>query len=256
MNLGGKIMKKRTAIFALASVLLLGLSVFAQQQPPAKTQPAPKQAPQGQEGPLAKAAGFLNLTPEQIQKFKDLQKSRQDDQKAFRDQMQKLRGELQPLVRDQKADPAKVNGLIDQIAKLGADRTKKALAGRGAGEKILTPEQTEKIKTAPPALRQMLMNLGRGQGMGMGMGMGPMGGRGGMMQPGMRGQGMGRGQGQGGQGMQGLRQGMGGQGMGMGRMGGGMGMGRGMGMGPMQRHPLLRRLLQMRRMGGRFGGWW
>jgi Spy/CpxP family protein refolding chaperone len=254
-------MKKQTAILAIASILLLGLSAFAQQQPPAKpAQPAPKQALQGPgqgQGPLARVADYLKLTPEQIQKFKDLQKSRQDDQKAFRDQMQKLRGELQPMLRDEKSDPAKAGGLIDQIAKLGADRSKKVLAGRGVGEKILTPEQIEKIKTAPPALRQMLMRLGGGQGMGMGMG--PMGGRGGQIQPGMRGQGMGRGQGMRGQGqgMQGMRPGMGGgQGMGMGRMGGGMGMRRGMGMGPMQRHPLLRRLLQMRRMGGRFGGWW
>jgi len=239
-------MKKQTALFTIAAVLFLGISVFAQQQPPAKpAQPAQKQAPQGQQGPLARLTNFLSLTPDQIQKFKDLQKLRQDDQKGFRDQMQKLRSELQPMLRDEKADPAKAGALIDQIAKLGADRAKKALGGRGAVQKLLTPEQIEKLKNAPPAIRQGLMNLGRGPGMDMGMGMGSMGGRGGQMQPGMRGQG--------------LRQGMGGMrgrmqpGMGM---GGGMGMGMGRGMGTMQRFPVLQRLLRMRRMAGRVGGWW
>ncbi len=234
-------MKKKTAILAIAGMLLLGLGAFAQQEPPAKPQkPAPQGQPgdkaQGRQGPMARLADYLKLTPEQIQKINDVQKSRQDEQKSFRDQMQKLRGDLRPLLRDEKADQGKMNGLIDQIAKLGADRAKRVLAGRGGLQKILTPEQADKLKNAPPAMRQRLMNFFRGQGMGPG----------GLGQPGMgmRGPGMqGRGQGQ-----------MMGRGMGM--RGQGQMMGRGLLQRLMRRFPVLRRLLQMRRMSGRFADWW
>jgi Spy/CpxP family protein refolding chaperone len=255
-------MRKCLTALTVMGFLFLTVAAYAQQQPPAKPQ---KPVPQGQpgpnqpaqQGPLAKLADYLKLTPEQIQKFKDFQKARQDEQKSFRDQMQKLRGDLRPMLKDQKADQGKINGLIDQIAKLGADRTKQVLGTRGGVQKILTPEQAEKLKNAGPAIRQRLMNFGRGQGMGPGMqgrgqgqqpmgrgqGMGP-GGQGQMMRPGMRGQGrqpMGRGQ------M--MRPGMGMRGQG--HM-----MRPGMIQHLMQRFPVLRRLLQMRRMGGRMGAWW
>jgi Spy/CpxP family protein refolding chaperone len=254
-------MKKRIALLAIAGLIFLSLGAFAQ-QPPAKTEkPAPAKpgqtapGPRGQQGPLARLQNFLNLTPEQVQKFKDFQKVRQDEQKSFRDQMQKLRGDLRPLLKDEKADKGKINGLIDQIAKLGADRAKQALGNRDGIQKILTPEQADKLKKAGPAVRQRLMNFFRGQGMAPGAG--PMGG-GQMMQPGMgqgmRGQGMGRGQGM----LQGQRPGMGmrGQGMAPGQMGRGQMMRPGMLQRLMQRFPILRRLLGQRRMGGRFGAWW
>jgi Spy/CpxP family protein refolding chaperone len=249
-------MKKRTAVLAIAGLMLLSLAAFAQ-QPPAKTEkPAPAQrgqnAPgaQGQQGPLARLQSFLNLTPEQIQKLKDFQKARQDEQKSFRDQMQKLRGDLRPLLQDEKADKGKINGLIDQIAKLGADRAKQALGNRGGIQKILTPEQLDKVKKAGPAVRQRLMNFFRGQGMAPGAG--SMGGGRGMMQPGMRGQGMAPGAMGRGQGMpQGQR-----PGMGMGPMGRGQMMRPGLVQRLLQRFPILRRLLGQRRMGGRFGAWW
>jgi len=254
-------MKKRTAILAIAGLMLLSVSSFAQQPPPKPEKSVPAKpgqtapGPQGQQGPMARLQSYLNLTPEQIQKFKDFQKARQDEQKSFRDQMQKLRGDLRPMLKDEKADKGKINGLIDQIAKLGADRAKQTLGNRGGIEKILTPEQADKLKQAGPAIRQRLMNAVRG--LGMTPGGGPMrGGR--MMQPGMRGQGMG--QGMRGQGMAPGRMGRG-QGMGQG-MRPGMGMGRGqmmrpgMGQGMMERFPVLQRLMRMRRMGARFGAWW
>jgi len=227
-------MKKQTAILAIVGMLLLGAVSFAQQPPPAKPQkPAPQgqpgDKPQDQQGGLSRLADYLKLTPEQIQKFKDMQKARQDEQKAFRDQMQKLRGDLRPLLRDQKADPAKINGLIDQIAKLGADRAKQVLAGRGGFQKILTPEQADKLKNAPPAMRQRLMNMFGGQGMG------PMGMRGPGL--GMRGPGMG-------------------PGMGMGMRGQGRMMGGGFLQGLMRRFPRLSRFLMRWRQGGRAANWW
>ena len=252
-------MKKRTAILAIAGLMLLSVSIFAQQPPAKPEKPVPAKpgqtapGPQGQQGPMARLQSYLNLTPEQIQKFKDFQKSRQDEQKAFRGEMQKLRGDLRPLLKDEKADKSKINGLIDQIAKLGADRAKQALGNRGGIQKILTAEQLDKIKKAGPAVRQRLMNFFRGQGMAPGAG--PM--RGGRMMQRGRGQGM-RGQG--------MRPGMGrmgggqmmqpGMGQGMGQMGRGQMMQPGMGQGMEQRFPVLQRLMRLRRMGVRFGVWW
>ena len=214
-------MRKYFAVLTILGFLFLSAGTFAQ-QPPAKPEKPAKPAP-AQQGPQANMKDFLQLTTEQEAKLKDMQKARQEEQKAFRGQMQKLRGELAPLLKDPKADQNKINGLVDQIAKLGADRTKKVLANRNPLQKILTPEQLEKMKNAPPRM------MGRG---------GMMGGRG--MEPGMQGQGQGMGQGRG-QGMrQGMGQGMGsgmnrGMGQGMGRMGQGRmmqpGLGRGMGMG-------------------------
>jgi Spy/CpxP family protein refolding chaperone len=223
-------MKKYLTALTILGFLFMSAGVSAQ-QPAAKQEKPAKPAP-AQRGPLANLKDFLQLTPDQEAKLKDMQKVRQEEQKAFRDQMQKLRGELRPLLNDQKADQNKINGLIDQIAKLGADRTKKVLANRNPLQKILTPDQLEKLKNAPPRM------MGRGMmgGRGMGQGIGPMGQRG-MM--GGRGMGLGMGQ----RGMM-MRPGMGpgwGQGMGMGPQGR-----RGLGM---QIRAFVRRLLNRRAFG-------
>ena len=188
--------------------LFLTVGAYAQ-QPPAKPEKPAKPEP-GPRGPLANLKDFLKLTPEQEAKLKDMQKARQDEQKAFRDEMQKLRGELNPLLKDPKADQNKINSLVDQIAKLGADRTKKVLANRNPLQKILTPEQLETLKNAParmmggrgmgPGMQGMRQGMGQGMGPGMGRGMGP-----GMHQRMRPGLGMGRGMGMGFMGPQGFR---------------------------------------------------
>jgi len=196
-------MKKYFAVLTILGFLFLSVGGFAQ-QPPAKQEKPFNVAPD-QRGPLANLKDFLKLTPEQEAKLEDMRKARQEEQKAFHDQMQKLRGELAPLLKDSKADQNKINGLVDQIAKLGAERTKKAFANRNPLEKILTPEQLEKLKNAPPRMQGRGGMMGGMPGMALGMGQGRMGamrgrmrqpgmGQGGMMMaPGMRGGGMGMG---------------------------------------------------------------
>lgn len=187
-------MKKYLAAATILGFLFLTVGVFSQ-QPPAKPEKPAKPAP-GPQGPLANLKDFLKLTPEQEAKLKDLQKGRQEEAKAFRDQMQKLRGELNPLLKDPKADQNKINGMIDQMAKLSADRMKKGLANRNPLQKILTQEQLDKLnQVRGRGMRQGMMMRGRGMGPGMGMGrgqfmqrgrfMGPMGGQ--FMGPGQRG---------------------------------------------------------------------
>jgi len=190
-------MKKYFAALTILGFLFLSAGGFAQ-QPTAKQEKPAAPAP-AQRGPLANLKDFLQLTPEQEAKLQEMRKARQEAQKAFRDQMQKLRGELAPLLRDPKADQNKINGLVDQIAKLQAERTKKALADRNPLQKVLHPDQLEKLKNAPPRMGRMGrggmmggmpgMGPGRmmpGPGMRGGMGFGPMGGRRMMGQPGFR----------------------------------------------------------------------
>jgi Spy/CpxP family protein refolding chaperone len=201
-------MRKFLTALTIMGFLFLTVGAYAQ-QPPAKPEKPAKPEP-GPGGPLANLKDFLKLTPEQEAKLKDMQKVGQDEQKAFRNEMQKLRGELNPLLKDPKADQNKINSLVDQIAKLGADRTKKVLANRNPLQKILTPEQLEKLKNAParmmggrgrgPGMQGMRQGMGQGMGPGMGWGMGP-----GMHQRMRPGLGMGRGMGMGFMGPQGFR---------------------------------------------------
>lgn len=163
----------RKCLTALTIIGFLFLTVGGSaQQPPAKPEKPAKPAP-GPQGPLANLKDFLKLTPEQEAKLKDFEKARQGEMKAFREQMQKLRGELNPLVKDPKADQSKINGLIDQISKLNADRMKKGLANRNPLQKILTQEQLDKLnQVRGRMMRQGMMMRGRGMGMGRGMGSG------------------------------------------------------------------------------------
>jgi len=178
-------MKKFLAVLAMAGMFMISVGAFAQ-QPPAPPQKPEKPVPGV---PQERMKNWLNLTPEQETKLKDFQKARQEEQKAFRDQMEKLRGEFQPLLKDSKADQNKVNGLIDQMFKLRADQFKKSIQNGKDREKIFTPEQLEKMKNARGGMNRMMMLRGRGMGpMGL---TGPMG-RGGFMGPGMRGLGLGR----------------------------------------------------------------
>jgi Spy/CpxP family protein refolding chaperone len=196
-------MKKSLIGLIALGLLGGGLALSAQDRPaPAPRAKAAPAAP-GQRAllPLERLKNALGLTDDQVAKLQDQRKAQQESQKTFRDGMQKLRGELAPLLRDPKADPNKVNGLFDQIARLGAERAKKLFSERQGLAKVLTPDQMTKLRN----LRGGAMDpMGRGMmGPGMRQRMGPqgrgmmMGPRGGMM--------MGPGRGM----RQGLRGGMG-----------------------------------------------
>ncbi|MDD8026700.1 MAG: Spy/CpxP family protein refolding chaperone [Acidobacteriota bacterium] len=154
-------MKKIAVIVTLAVLAVLGLNVIAQEKPAAPAQPA---APvvQARRAPVQEA---LNLTPEQKAKLEEFRKARQAEMQAFAERMGKLRQEMQALRQDGKADLTKMNGLIDEMYKLQAERAKAGFKNAQEREKIFTPEQLEKMKT-----------FRRGAGrMGMGPGMRPMG---------------------------------------------------------------------------------
>jgi Spy/CpxP family protein refolding chaperone len=169
---------KRYLTTAIVLGILAGGFVLAQERQ-APPPPKPKPAPQA---PLAKLKDALQITPEQEAKLKAFREARQKENKAFAEEMRKLRGELQTLRQDPKADSAKMNGLIDQIFKLRAERAKSGIMSGQEWGKIFTPEQLEKMKQGRNLLQRPGLMRGRGQGlaprvprMGMGMGMGQRG---------------------------------------------------------------------------------
>ena len=169
-------MKRFTTAAAIVGILFTGF-VLAQEKPAAPAPPAKaKPAPQA---PLAKMKEALQVTPDQEAKLKAFREARRNENEAFAEQMRKSRGDLQSLRRDPKTDPAKVNGLIDQIYKLQADRAKAGFKNGQDWQKIFTPDQLEKMKQG----RNRLMGLGRGMMLRRGMGPAP---RAPMMGPGMR----------------------------------------------------------------------
>lgn len=88
---------------------------------------------------------ILDLTPEQEAKFDELAKARRAERKDFLDRMGKMRGELNALVKNPNLDPSKADGLIDEMARLRAERQKAGLRQRSEIRKILTPQQLKKL---------------------------------------------------------------------------------------------------------------
>jgi len=88
----------------------------------------------------------LQLTPEQEKKLEEFRQARRNETKAYQEKMAPMRDELRKLMGDPKADDQKINNLIDQMAKLRADRMKALYQSKKAWEKIFTPEQLKKLQ--------------------------------------------------------------------------------------------------------------
>ena len=131
--------------------------------------------PPGGKNPPAKMQSreALGLSPEQEKALETFRKTRMDENKAFREEMTKLRGEMRELAKDPKAGEAKINALIDKTAQLRAERAKAAFKHRGEMEKIFTPEQLKKMQAFRARTMDRPGMAGRGR-----MGFGRMGFRG------------------------------------------------------------------------------
>jgi Spy/CpxP family protein refolding chaperone len=88
----------------------------------------------------------LQLTPEEEKKLEEFRQARQQEAKVHREKMEQLRTELRKLMADPKADEQKINSLIDQMARVRADRMKASYKNRKEWEKIFTPEQLKKLE--------------------------------------------------------------------------------------------------------------
>ncbi|HEX9903256.1 MAG TPA: Spy/CpxP family protein refolding chaperone [Acidobacteriota bacterium] len=142
-------MKKR----AVALSVILGFLLFALLPLAAQEEPGPVPVPREGAGPGPQK--WLDLTPDQQTKLKEIKNLRQEAMKGFREQHTKMREELNTLMADPQADQKKVEGLIDEMAKLQAAHMKSSFKFRQDMEKILTPQQLEKLKKAKTAFQRV-----------------------------------------------------------------------------------------------------
>lgn len=165
-------MSKKLMVLALMSVLLVSFTLVQ-----AEAQPMRRFWQMGPGFQVLKDA--LQLTPEQEKKLEEFRKARLEEARAFREKMQTMRQEFRKLMTDPKADQKKLESMIDEMAKMRAERMKTFIKNREEWRKIFTPEQLKKLDDYRKdfALRNW-MRAGRGGRM-----MRPMGKKG-MMCPG------------------------------------------------------------------------
>lgn len=128
----------RCAVAASLTAVILAVFVAAQTPPPPPGRPGPRAA-------RAQAIADLGLTPDQVKALGEFRKARMNERLAFREEMGRFRGEM-------------IDKLIDQRAKLRAEREKGALRAWAERDKIFTPGQREKINAFRSA-RQGRMGL-------------------------------------------------------------------------------------------------
>ncbi|MCX6569259.1 MAG: Spy/CpxP family protein refolding chaperone [Candidatus Aminicenantes bacterium] len=166
---------RMTAVLFLTAILAAAFIMAQEAQAP---------APGGKNPPARmRLREALGLSPEQEKALETSRKALMDENRVFREEMMKLRGEMRELAKDPEANEAKINGLIDRTAELQAERAKVAFKHRGEVKKIFTPEQLKKVE----AFRARAMDRPGIPGHGR-MGFGRMGflgpGMGGFMGPG------------------------------------------------------------------------
>jgi Spy/CpxP family protein refolding chaperone len=138
-------MRRQTLLAGLTAALFLaGSAATFAQNPPEKRQPRGAWFFAGQLG--ERLAKFLELTPEQQAKFDEIRKARQEEVKAFREEMGKFRPQLREAMKDPQADQAKIDGLIDRLSQVRAEHLKSTVRTHKDLEKVLTPEQLEKYR--------------------------------------------------------------------------------------------------------------
>jgi len=111
----------------------------------------------------AASEDWLNLTPEQKAQLQELRKSRQEERKTFAEQTRKLRTELRELMNNPSTNEKQIDGLIDEMSRLRAAQLKNGIKKSLDMNKILTPEQQEKLREARARMeRRGMMRQGRG----------------------------------------------------------------------------------------------
>ena len=104
---------------------------------------------------------LLDLTLEQKEKIEEMREKRLEERWNFQEKLRKMRLELDKLLDDPEADEKKIEGLIDEMAILRADRFKGFLRHKKEIRKIFTPEQLEKIDKAKKRLSERAMRFRR-----------------------------------------------------------------------------------------------
>jgi Spy/CpxP family protein refolding chaperone len=119
----------------------------------------------------------LNLTPEQLSQWNELQNEFFAEMLPLRNQLFSKQMELSALMTQPNADPQATQRKQQEVSALQSQIQEKAMARQLAFRQTLTPEQLSAWnawRAAPPWCPYgVRMGMGRGPGMGPGMGMGP-----------------------------------------------------------------------------------
>lgn len=135
-------MKKKILVTTLA-VIFFVLTLF-----PADAAAQMRRRP----GAFMAREDFLELTQEQL---KELRKARVEARQTLMEKMRDLRQNLRGLMDDPKASEKKIEGIIDEMAKLRASFMKSSLQHRNKVKKVFTPEQLEKLEKAKKSFQGM-----------------------------------------------------------------------------------------------------
>lgn len=143
-------MKKNVIVSLVAlGFLALLISPLAAQEEPVRP---PRPGFGAEEGFFQR---WLDLTPEQEAKLKDMRAARFEERKAHFEKMRRMREDLRLAMEEPKADQKKIEALVDEMHGLMAVQMKSRLNFRKDMEKILTPEQLEKLKNARFRMERM-----------------------------------------------------------------------------------------------------
>lgn len=144
--------------------------------------PPPPPPPGGRPSPVEALVRDLDLDPGQHQKLKDILDRYGAERRERLREIQQLREQTAGELRRPQIDMARVDGLVEQVARLRADQQKENLRIVSQLEPQLRPDQRERLHTIvvdrmlgpPPRLPGGPQGPGgRGPGPGFGSGQGP-----------------------------------------------------------------------------------
>lgn len=90
---------------------------------------------------------FLGLTPEQKARLEEFRKSGREKNRAYHEEMRRVRIEMREMMKDAEANEKEILKLYDQMARFRAEQFRHSLQRSKEFKEILTPEQLEKLES-------------------------------------------------------------------------------------------------------------
>ncbi len=109
---------------------------------------------------------WLGLTADQKSKIESLRQTHQKEMQGLWDKLAELQKQLREARQDPKADPKKIDSLIDEIFKLRAAQMKARIKHQAEIEKVLTKEQKDKLDQAKQRMSRFLQSCDFCRGLG------------------------------------------------------------------------------------------
>lgn len=103
----------------------------------------------------------LNLTDAQVQQLRRLRDTHHQTVRSLADQVEDLNVQLEPLMRAERPDVAKIRPLLEKRAALRAQMQAAGLEMHAKAYDVFTPEQREKMKAARERMPMHRMRMMR-----------------------------------------------------------------------------------------------